>query len=62
MPYDKIKSGPDKGKYRSVKSGRVRTLPSIRAEHAKKRKKMAKGGQCRGGGKATSGTRYGGKY
>ncbi|QXN67696.1 hypothetical protein [Vibrio phage VP41s3] len=37
MPYTKIKSGKNKGKYRSKESGRVMTLGQIRAYQAKKR-------------------------
>lgn len=35
MPWTKIKSGKDKGKYKSP-TGSVRTLAQIRAYHAKK--------------------------
>lgn len=51
MPYDKLGSG----KYRSKESGTVRTLGQIKAMHAKKPKKMAQGGVCRGMGAATRG-------
>jgi hypothetical protein len=38
MPFKKITSGKDKGKYRSP-LGRIMTLPQIRAYHAKSGKK-----------------------
>lgn len=59
MPYDKITSGKDKGKYRSKKSGKLRSLSSIRAEHAKKPKKYAHGGKvCKGMGAAQRGGKF----
>jgi hypothetical protein len=38
MPYSKIKSGKNKGKYRNKENGSIRTLKQIQAYHAKKRK------------------------
>lgn len=43
MPYTKIKKGKDKGKYRSERSGSVRTLGQVRAYHAKKGQKRGRG-------------------
>ena len=37
MPWTKIKSGKNKGKYKSKKSGKLWTLGQIRAYQAKKR-------------------------
>lgn len=40
MPFAKIKTGKNKGKYKSPR-GRVYTLAQIRAYYAKKKKKRA---------------------